>query len=107
MTTTSPENKRKLSGKQRRHLRSLGHHLKPVVQLGKHGLSDSVVEAVNIAIGTHELVKVRCGGECPVPRKEVAQRLAAALEAEVVQELGHTCLLFRRHPDEPKIELPR
>lgn len=106
MTTTPTEDKRKLSGKQRRHLRSLGHHLKPIVQLGKQGLTDGVIAAVGIAIETHELVKVRRGSECPLSRKEVAQSLAGALEAEIVQQLGHTFLLYRRHPDEPSIDFP-
>jgi len=96
----------KLSGKQRRHLRSLGHHLNPVVQLGKHGITDAIVAASEAAITTHELIKVRRGGECPQSRKEIAPLLAERLKAELVQEIGHTFLLYRRHPDEPQIELP-
>jgi RNA-binding protein len=96
-----------LSGKQRRHLRGLGHHLEPVVQLGKHGITDQVLAAVNDAIITHELVKVRRLSECPATRQEIADALGQGLEADVVQQLGHTLLLYRRHPDEPTIVLPR
>ena len=96
-----------LSGKQRRHLRSLGHHLEPVVQIGKHGITAAVISAANDAIATHELVKIRRSGDCPATRDQVAEELARALDAEVVQQLGHVVLLYRRHPEEPVIQLPR
>jgi RNA-binding protein len=96
-----------LTGKQRRHLRALGHHLDPVVQLGKHGVTEAVVQAVDVALLTHELIKIRRGKECPSSRSEVAAALAAALGAEVVQQLGHTLLFYRPNPEEPVIELPR
>jgi RNA-binding protein len=96
-----------LTGKQRRHLRALGHHLDPVVQLGKHGLTEGIIAAVNDALETHELVKVRIGTECPDERQDVAERLTPAVRAELAQMLGRTLLLYRRHPKEPKIQLPR
>ena len=96
-----------LSGKQRRHLRSLGHHLDPVVQLGKLGLTESAGAAVSAALDQHELVKVRVGTECPDDRHEVAERLAPATGAEVAQVLGRTILLYKRNPKKPKIKLPK
>ncbi|WP_437627641.1 ribosome assembly RNA-binding protein YhbY [Sorangium sp. So ce1151] len=95
-----------LTGKQRRHLRALGHHLDPVVQLGKAGLTDGVVAAVEAAVERHELVKVRLGTECPDELGDVADALSERLRAEVAQTLGRTILLYRRHPKEPKIKLP-
>lgn len=96
-----------LTGKQRRHLRALGHHLEPVVQLGKHGLTEGVTQAAQAAIEEHELIKVKLGTECPDQRDEVAEKLATALEAEVAQTLGRTILLYRRNPKETRIHLPR
>ena len=96
-----------LTGKQRRHLRALGHSLEPVVQLGKAGLTEAVARAVDTALEQHELVKVRLGTECPDDRQEVADRLAAELRAAQAQVLGRTILLYRRHPKEPTIVLPR
>jgi RNA-binding protein len=95
-----------LTGKQRRHLRSLGHHLPPVVHLGKQGLTDGIVAAVDQALADHELVKIRVGTECPDDRNDVADRLAPAVKGEVAQVLGRTILVYRRHPKEPKIRLP-
>ena len=96
-----------LTGKQRRHLRALGHHLEPVVQLGKQGLTDAVIAAVDEALERHELVKVRVGTECPDDRNDVAERLGPAVKGEVAQVLGRTILVYRRHPKEPKIQLPK
>lgn len=96
-----------LTGKQRRHLRALGHHLDPLVQLGKHGLSDGIVAAIDATLEEHELVKIRIGTECPEDRHDVAERLPSLVRAELGQVLGRTLLLYRRHPKEPKISLPK
>ncbi len=96
-----------LTGKQRRHLRALGHHLDPVVQLGKHGLNEGTVAAVDQALEQHELVKVRIGTECPDERGDLAEKLPSSAKAELVQLLGRTLLLYRRNPKEPKIKLPK
>ena len=90
-----------------RSLRALAHHLEPVVQLGKNGLTDAIAAAVEDAIEHHELVKVRLATESPADRDESAEELARALKAEVAQVLGRTILLYRRHPSEPKINLPK
>jgi RNA-binding protein len=96
-----------LGGKQRRHLRALGHSLDPVVQIGKLGLTDGVTSALDAALEQHELVKVRVGTECPEERNAIAERLGPSLRADVAQLLGRTILLYRRHPKKPKIKLPR
>lgn len=96
-----------LSGKAVRHLRSLGHHLDPVVFVGKDGVSNAVVTATRNALRTHELVKVRIGTEAPVDRKEVGVELAQRAGAHLAQTLGRTLLLYKRHPHKPKIVLPR
>jgi RNA-binding protein len=96
-----------LTGKQTRHLRALGHHLDPLVQLGKLGLTDNALEAVNAALTAHELVKVRVGTECPDDTKALAALLGPELKAEVAQQLGRTILLYRRHPKKPTIKLPK
>lgn len=96
-----------LTGKQRRHLRSLGHHLTPIVQIGKLGLTDGIVAAVEKALEDHELVKVRVGTECPEDRGAIAEALGPRVKGELAQMLGRTLLFYRRHPKEPKIQLPK
>ncbi len=95
-----------LNGKQRRHLRALGHNLDPVVQIGKDGVTDGVVEALAGALLTHELVKVKVGQGAPEGRHDVATELAKRSASELVQVLGRAILLYKRHPNEPTIKLP-
>jgi RNA-binding protein len=96
----------KLTSAALRKLRSLGHALSPVVALGKDGLTASLVAAADAAIGTHELVKVKIQREAPVDRHEAGIELAARTGSVLVQVIGRTMLLYRRHPKKPKIELP-
>jgi RNA-binding protein len=85
----------------------LGHHLNPVVQIGKLGLTSGVTDAVLNALAEHELVKVRIGTECPEDRHELAERLGPLLGAEVVQVLGRTVLFYQRRAKDPTIQLPK
>ncbi len=94
-----------LSGNQRRYLRSLGHHLTPIVQVGKDGPTEGVIAALNQALLDHELVKVKLG-QSVTERPEVAEALAQGTESECAQILGRTVLFYKRHPKKPKIELP-
>jgi RNA-binding protein len=95
-----------LTGKQKRHLRALGHHLDALVQLGKSGLTSGALRAIDSALGSHELVKVKLGTECPDERDDVASRLAPEVSASIAQTMGRTILLYRRHPKKPVIVLP-
>ena len=96
-----------LSPRQSQYLRALGHHAQVIVQIGKNGVTDGVTAAVHQALLDDELVKIRVSGESPADRHEAAEALAEALKAEVAQVLGHTLLLYRPHPSEPKLKLPK
>jgi len=95
-----------LTGKQRRHLRALGHHLDPLLQIGHEGVTDAVVAQANTQLGRHELIKVRVLESSPLDRREAADELAARTGADLAQVLGRTFLLYKRDPEKPRIELP-
>jgi RNA-binding protein len=94
-----------LTSKQRRKLRALAHPLEPVVQIGKEGVTDGVAGAVDGALATHELVKVKLGPAAPDDRHAAAAALAARTSSELVQVLGKVIVLYRRRPDEPKLQI--
>jgi len=96
-----------LTGKQRRHLRALGHHLDPVVQVGQDGISDAVIGQADAQLDAHELIKVKIGESSPHDRHEAADMLAARTQAQVAQVLGRTVLLYRPRKDKPQIVLPK
>lgn len=93
-----------LSGRERRQLRALGHHLKVVVQVGAQGITGEVVHAAEQALRDHELIKVKIG-EGPADRHEASAALAAATHSELAQLLGRTALLFRQRKVGSKIPL--
>ena len=95
-----------LTGKQRRHLRSLGHNLTPAIYVGKEGVSEAVIAALDEALLTHELVKVKLGQNAVAGRDDAAAALAEGTASHVAQLLGNTILLYRRHPEKPRLKLP-
>lgn len=103
MPSTDPT-PQELTSAQRRHLRGLAHPLRPVVFVGEGGLSDAVLRALDEALTSHELVKVRL--RQPPDKQAAARALAEASGASLCGVVGHTVLLYRPHPDAPRIELP-
>ena len=95
-----------LSGKQRRCLRALGHHLKPEIMIGKQGVSPALIRQLEHCLLAHELVKVKLLETSPIGRNDAGRELAEASGSGLAQTLGRTLLLYRPHPEEPKIGLP-
>ncbi len=48
-----------LTSSQRKRLRGLAHDLKPLVHLGKAGLTDAALAQIDKELADHELIKVR------------------------------------------------
>jgi RNA-binding protein len=92
------------SSKLRKTLRAAGHHLAPVVQVGKEGVTAALLAQLDEQLGAHELVKVKIGTESPEDRFEAAARLGEAAGAQVAQILGRTVLVYRKHPEKPRFE---
>ena len=97
-----------LSQAQRQYLRKIAHVLQPIVHIGKNGLSENLYSSAEIALDSHELIKVKFI-DYKDEKREVAQELAEQLRAEVVYIIGNTAILYRRQPDadKRKIQLPR
>lgn len=89
-----------LTTKQRVLLRGLGHHLDPVVQIGKEGITEPLCAAIAVALAHHELIKLRLAESVEGDRHALAAELAARSHAALVQVLGRTLLLYRRRPDD-------
>ena len=90
-----------LAGYQRRALRAQAHGLQPIVQVGKEGLSESLLGSVREALSAHELIKVRFVDD-KERRRELAAELASAVDAALAGVVGHVAILYRPHPDEAK-----
>nr|WP_305800325.1 ribosome assembly RNA-binding protein YhbY [Thiolapillus sp.] len=95
-----------LSNPQIRHLRGLAHSLKPVVMVGQHGLRESVLEEIGIALDFHELIKIKVSAGDRDERDKIIGNIVDQTGAERVQRIGNMAVLFRRNPKKPKIVLP-
>ena len=98
-----------LTSRQNKYLKGLGHHLSVMAMVGREGISQSVLTAIEDVLRAHELVKIRMQNNCPFDRQELAKRLSTATGGSVVQVLGKTILLYRENDDpqrEEKIRLP-
>jgi RNA-binding protein len=99
-----------LLGKEARHLRGLGHHLSPLVMIGKDGVTDNLTAALEAVLAAHELVKVKIQDGCPYTREEAAELLAKKTRSRIAQIIGKTFLLFRENKelkDDKKIKMPK
>ncbi len=90
---------------QRRHLRKLAHHLKPVVIIGNAGLSEGVLGEIDAALAHHELIKVRVNAADREERQAMIERIAQATGADWVLSIGHVAAFYRA-AEKPKIVLP-
>jgi RNA-binding protein len=101
-TTPAPD----LTEKQRRYLRGLAHPLKPVILLGKEGLTDSVAKETARALHDHELIKVKGLGGDRDARDAAFTALAKQTGSALVHRIGNVGVLYRPRPDLKRILIP-
>ncbi len=104
---TGRQEQAKLMGSDRRYLRSIAHHLQPVVHIGKTGVSANVLAEIDRALEQHELIKVRFL-DFKEEKKTLAETIAVDTGSEVVGMVGHISMFYRQNPDPERrhIEIP-
>jgi RNA-binding protein len=95
-----------LTGKQKRHLRSLAHHIDPIFQVGKGGVNDHLIRHIEEALEVRELIKITVLNNSGEDRNEVGEELAVKAQAELVQVIGKIVILYKESREQKKIELP-
>ena len=96
-----------LTGKQVRQLRSLAHHLNPIIHIGKSDITDALVKETEAALENRELIKCAVQDGSDLETREAADMLAERTNADVVQAIGHRFSLYREssRDDIEKIKL--
>jgi putative YhbY family RNA-binding protein len=97
---------KELTPSERRALRAQAHHLNPVIMIGDAGLTPGVLKEIDLALKSHELIKIRVLGEDRERRHELVPAICAALDAAPVQEIGKMLVIFRPRPEEEKEPKP-
>ena len=97
-----------LKGSQRKYLRGVAHGYKPLVQIGKEGLSGNVFGAIDDALAAHELIKVKIAADRD-EREQFVPVIEDRLGCECVGTVGRMAILYREQPDpeKRKIEIPK
>lgn len=84
--------------KQRQALKAAAHHLKPVVRIGQKGITEPLIRETDIALKTHELIKIQIQQDEREARRRAASELAEATGAILVHQIGKTFILYRQNP---------
>ena len=89
-----------MTGKERAKYRAAANGLEPVFQIGKGGVTDALLAQVESALTARELIKIKALLETiPESPKEMAQQIAAATKADVIQVIGGCIVLYRENPE--------
>ncbi|KYP79359.1 ribosome assembly RNA-binding protein YhbY [Ferroacidibacillus organovorans] len=96
-----------LTGTQTRYLRGLAHHLTPIFQIGKGGISENMLDQIGLALEARELIKLSLLKNSEWTVKEAAEEIARSTKAEIVQTIGKTITIYRKSVDHKTIVLPR
>jgi RNA-binding protein len=94
-----------LNTRQRKYLKGLAHHLKPVVTIGGKGLTATVVEELETSIAHHELMKIKLPAGSRSERETLLGEACSAVHASAVTLIGRTGVLFRAAP-KSRFQLP-
>jgi len=85
-----------LTSEQKKHYRTIGHNLNPLVTVAGKGLTENIQLEVDRALEDHELIKVKFAVGDREVKKQLIKELAEIVEAEIVQEIGNIALLLRK-----------
>ncbi|MBE6737079.1 MAG: YhbY family RNA-binding protein [Ruminococcus sp.] len=96
-----------LTSKQRAYLRGLANTYDTILIVGKGGLGDTIYKQADDALRARELIKGKVLENCEFSAREAADTIAENIGADVVQVIGFKFVLYKRNPDEPKIQLPK
>ncbi|KXJ49622.1 MAG: ribosome assembly RNA-binding protein YhbY [Cycloclasticus sp.] len=88
-----------LSNPQKKKLKAHAHGLKPVVRLGQSGLTDNVLDEIELAIEHHELIKVKISAEDRDDKKLTIQKIADRTRSDIVQSIGFMAVFYRENSD--------
>ncbi|WP_066194235.1 MULTISPECIES: ribosome assembly RNA-binding protein YhbY [Gracilibacillus] len=95
-----------LTGKQKRFLRAKSHRIQAIFQVGKDGVNPNMIKQIGEALEKRELIKVSILQNCMEDKEDVAEALAEGADAQVVQIIGNTIVLYKESTEHKQITLP-
>lgn len=96
-----------LTSKQRAFLRSMANSIEPILHVGKGEISPAMLKQADDALTAREIIKGKVLENSPLTSRQAAEEIAASVNAEVVQVIGRTFVLYRENKKNPVIKLPK
>ena len=78
--------------------------MRPLVTVGKQGITPALIKETAACLLAHELIKVKILESATLDGPTCADTLSQETGAAVAQQVGRTFLLFRPHPKAPQIK---
>ncbi len=88
-------------------LKSRAHNLKPVIWLGQHGLTEAVLNEIEIALNAHELIKIKIPGDDREARKQMILEIQEKMQAQLIQLVGKIVTIYRKKIDVPTTQVKK
>lgn len=93
----------KITSKRIARLKKIGNKMRPIIRIGKEGISDNIIDNLSKVLVTRELIKVRILNNSDEEVRDVAEKLSQSTDSRIVSVIGKTILLFKENPKKPKI----
>lgn len=90
-----------MNPEQLKQLKTKAHDLKPVIMIGQAGLSEAVAKEIELALDTHELIKIKIRVERE-EKKLIQQKICTETHAELIQSIGQVVVIYRKKPEQAK-----
>lgn len=91
--------KQELNNQQKKWLKSMAHSLRPLIQIGKQGITEIWLQQLEKALNKRELLKVSLLPNAPVTKSQAAELIETKLPANVLQKIGHVLVIYQRSND--------
>ena len=91
--------KKNISNNKRKELKKKSYALRPIIMIGQNGLTDAVINEIDIALNAHELIKVRAKGSDKDERTDYCLKIKEKLNADIIHRIGFITVLYRPTPE--------
>ncbi len=88
-----------MNSAQKKQLKTQAHSLKPVIIVGQAGLTESVLQEIEITLETHELIKIKIRAE-KEERNQIRDQIIVKTQAELIQTIGQIVVIYRKRTNE-------
>lgn len=86
-----------LSKSEIKFLRTKAHDLQANILMGQKGLHESLLEEIEIALRSHELVKIKLVAEDKKAMQTLLDKINDHCQSETVLFVGHTASIFKEN----------